>query len=59
MPVFAQCLDLVDDPELVREYVELHRQVPAAVEAALRSIGITSLRHVFRTNAEGDFLPRL
>ena len=44
MPVFAQCLDLVDDHELVREYVELHRQVPAAVESTLRSIGITSLR---------------
>ncbi len=44
MPVFAQCLDLVDDPDLVREYVELHRHVPAAVEAALREIGITSMR---------------
>lgn len=40
MPVYAQCLDLVDDPDLVREYVELHRQVPAAVEAALREIGV-------------------
>ena len=44
MPVFAQCLDLVDDPELVREYLELHRRVPAEVEAALRSIGIERMR---------------
>lgn len=44
MPVFAQCLDLVDDPDLVREYVELHRHVPAAVESALRAIGVESMR---------------
>lgn len=44
MPVYAQCLDLVDDPDLIREYVEAHRNVPAAVEAALREIGITSMR---------------
>ncbi|MBM4107034.1 MAG: L-rhamnose mutarotase [Phycisphaerae bacterium] len=44
MPVYAQCLDLVDDPDLIREYVDAHRNVPKAVEQALRAIGIERMR---------------
>lgn len=44
MPVYAQSLDLVDDPDLIREYVDAHRNVPTEVEQALRAIGIERMR---------------
>lgn len=44
MPTFAQALDLKDDPRLIAEYVEHHRQVWPEVEAALRAIGIRGMR---------------
>lgn len=44
MKVFAQALDLKDDPALIREYVEHHRAVWPEVERALREIGIRTMR---------------
>ncbi len=44
MPAFAQCLDLVDDPAAIEEYLAAHRAVPKEVERALLEIGITSMR---------------
>lgn len=47
MGMFAQAIDLVDDPGLIREYEEHHRRVWPEVAAALRGIGITRMR-IFR-----------
>ena len=44
MRVFAQALDLKDDPALIAEYVALHREVWPEVTQSLRKIGITSMR---------------
>ncbi len=48
MRVFAQAIDLVDDPERIAEYEEHHRRVWPAVADALREIGITRMR-IFRS----------
>jgi L-rhamnose mutarotase len=48
MRVFAQAIDLVDDPEKIAEYAEHHRRVWPVVVEALRGIGITQLK-IFRT----------
>jgi L-rhamnose mutarotase len=47
MQCFAQALDLVDDPELIRVYEEHHRAVWPKVVAALRAAGIVRMR-IFR-----------
>lgn len=44
MKSFAQALDLKDDPELIREYIEQHRRVWPEVTQALRDIGITRMK---------------
>lgn len=44
MPVFAQTIDLVDDPALIREYEEHHRRVWPEVVRGLRGIGITRMK---------------
>ncbi len=44
MKVFAQTLDLKDDPELIEEYKRQHRAVWPEVIEALRGIGIRSMR---------------
>jgi L-rhamnose mutarotase len=44
MKVFAQALDLKDDPRLIAEYKEHHRSVWPEVAAALRGAGIASMR---------------
>ncbi|MCC7389091.1 MAG: L-rhamnose mutarotase [Phycisphaerales bacterium] len=48
MRVFAQAIDLVDDPAMIAEYEEHHRRVWPEVVGALRAIGITGMR-IFRT----------
>lgn len=47
MPTYAQAIDLVDDPGLIREYEEHHRRVWPEVRRALRAIGIVEMR-IFR-----------
>jgi len=42
--VFAQAIDLKNDPALIAEYVAHHRAVWPEVTAALRRIGIRSMR---------------
>ncbi len=44
MKCYAQALDLVDDPVLIREYVEHHRRVWPEVVSALRAMGIRRMR---------------
>lgn len=44
MPAFAQTLELKDDPELIAEYVQYHRQVWPEVLEALRAMGIERMR---------------
>lgn len=44
MRIFAQTLDLVDDPQLIAEYVEHHRAVWPEVLQGLHAIGIRSMR---------------
>jgi L-rhamnose mutarotase len=44
MKSFAQCLDLVDDPEKIREYIAWHERVWPEVLAGLRSIGISRMK---------------
>ena len=44
MKTFAQALDLKDDPELIRQYKEHHRNVWPEVVEGLRKIGITRMR---------------
>ncbi len=44
MPVFAQALDLRDDPSLIEAYRRHHRAVWPEVLAALRAIGIRQMR---------------
>ncbi len=44
MKCFAQALDLVDDPALIKAYVEHHRRVYPEVLAALRAIGISRMK---------------
>ena len=48
MRVFAQAIDLVDDPQRISEYEAHHRRVWPEVVAALRGIGITRMK-IFRT----------
>jgi len=47
MPIYAQCLDLAEDPAAIEDYLAAHRFVPPAVEAALREIGIERME-IFR-----------
>ena len=47
MRFFAQAIDLVDDPGLVRAYEEHHRAVWPRVAEALRAAGIRRMR-IFR-----------
>ena len=44
MKAFAQTLDLKDDPELIRSYRAHHEAVWPEVTAALRAIGIETMR---------------
>ena len=44
MKVFAQALDLKDDPEGIAEYIRHHRAVGPEVTDGLRAIGIQSMR---------------
>ncbi|MSR41816.1 MAG: L-rhamnose mutarotase [Phycisphaerales bacterium] len=65
MRVFAQALDLKDDPALIAEYIALHQAVWPEVTDALRHIGIRGMR-IFRggtrlymmIEADDDFDPR-
>jgi L-rhamnose mutarotase len=50
MKVFAQALDLQDDPAMIAEYEEYHRAVWPEVKQALREIGIQSML-IFRTGS--------
>ena len=64
MKCFAQALDLIDDPTLIREYDAHHQQVWPEVLAALRRIGIQRMK-IFRlgtrlfmyVEADDDFDP--
>ncbi len=47
MQFFAQTIDLLDDPALIRVYEEHHRAVWPKVVAALRAAGIQRMR-IFR-----------
>lgn len=47
MKLFAQALDLEDDPERIAEYIRHHRSVWPEVTDGLRAIGIRSMR-IFR-----------
>ena len=47
MQFFAQAIDLLDDPDLIRVYEEHHRAVWPKVVAALRAAGIQRMR-IFR-----------
>ncbi len=40
MKVYGQTINLKDDPEIIRRYVEYHRAVWPEVERGLKSIGI-------------------
>lgn len=44
MKSYAQALDLIDDPDLIREYRRHHTAVWPEVVRALRAIGITRLK---------------
>ena len=44
MARFAMTLNLKDDPEAIRKYVEYHRNVWPEVEASLKSVGIRKMR---------------
>lgn len=44
MKMFAQALDLRDDPGVIETYKHHHRRVWPEVTAALRETGITSMR---------------
>lgn len=65
MKCFAQALDLKDDADLIRQYLEHHRAVWPEVTAALRRIGIQRMR-IFRhgtrlfmyAEARDDFDPQ-
>ena len=48
MPLFAQTIDLVDDPALIAQYEAHHRAVWPETLAALRRIGITGMT-IWRT----------
>ena len=44
MHEFAQTLELKDDPELIAEYIEYHKNVWPEVLEALRTTGIESMK---------------
>ena len=44
MKAYAQALDLKDDPALIAEYKTYHKHVWPEVKAALRGIGIKTMR---------------
>jgi len=44
MARFALTLNLKDDPEAIRKYVEYHRNVWPEVEASLKAVGIRKMR---------------
>lgn len=44
MRLFAQTLDLVDDPQRIAEYIEHHRAVWPEVLQGLHAVGIRSMR---------------
>jgi len=44
MKSFAQCLDLNDDPDMIAAYIRHHQAVYPEVVAALKAIGITTLK---------------
>ena len=44
MKRYAQTIDLQDDPAIVAQYIEHHRNVWPEVERGLRAIGIRSMR---------------
>ena len=48
MKQYALTLDLKDDPQLIAEYEQYHRQVWAEVLAAIRQVGIEEMQ-IFRT----------
>jgi len=50
MRLFAQTLELKDDPVIIAEYRRLHREVWPEVIASLRSIGIRSMRIFLQGN---------
>jgi L-rhamnose mutarotase len=41
---YAQVIDLVDDPEIIEQYEEYHRNVWPEVVASLKEIGITAMK---------------
>ena len=47
MRLYVKTLDLADDPEAIAAYERFHREVWPEVVAALRAIGVASLR-IFR-----------
>ena len=65
MKSFAQVLDLKDDPEIIAEYEEYHRNVWPEVLEALKGIGVERME-IFRSGnhlfmyctAPDDFDPR-
>ena len=48
MKQYALALDLKDDPQLIAEYEQYHRQVWPEVLAAIRHVGIEEMQ-IFRT----------
>lgn len=44
MKAFAQCLDLIDDPQKIAEYIDYHKRVWPEVLDGLRAIGIRRMR---------------
>jgi len=44
MTTFGLALDLLDDPDAVARYRDLHRDVPTEVQAALREAGVEQMQ---------------
>lgn len=49
MKFYAQALDLINDPELISEYEEYHKNVWPETLDALKNIGVIRMR-IFRVN---------
>jgi L-rhamnose mutarotase len=43
MQKYCFTLDLVDDPALIAEYEQIHRQIPPEIAQSIREAGITNM----------------
>jgi L-rhamnose mutarotase len=50
MKRYCQTLDLYNDPELIGDYIENHKNVWAEIKAGIREVGILDMQIYIRDN---------